>query len=81
MQRSYQTNFWLFPTPTVFGDAVLAATPSRNFTAADYSDFFDAVGFPEGTRQLELALELTSTLPAPNVEVLHLYGTGEWALK
>jgi hypothetical protein len=77
-QRSYQTNFWLMPVASVFGDQVVATTPSRNYTSStsDTKAFFDAIGFPSGTRQLELVQPLTAALSAPRVNVTHLYGTG-----
>jgi lysophospholipase-3 len=75
-QRSYQTNFWLLPTAEAFGSRTLAVTPSRNYTAADYKEFFDATGFPAGTRQQQLAAPLTAALLAPGVATQHFYGTG-----
>lgn len=75
-QRSYQTNFWLLPDTSVFKDQVLAMTPSKNYTAADYKQFWADIDFPTGSKQLGLIRELTPNLPAPNVDVTHLYGTG-----
>jgi lysophospholipase-3 len=75
-QRSYETNFWMLPTPAVFGAQTLVSTQSRNYTAQDYAAFFDDIGFPAGKKLNERTARLTSALEAPGVDVLCLYSTG-----
>jgi hypothetical protein len=72
-QRTYQSNYWLLPNPDVFvgADAVLASTPVRNYTAADYEAFFSDMGFPEGAQQAAAALNFsTRSLSPPLVPVV-----------
>jgi len=76
-QRSSEANFWLLPVPEVFGDAVLATTPARNYTAAQLGAFFADIGFPEGRGQYERVRALTAgALAPPGVPFTHFYGTG-----
>jgi len=75
-QRSYETNFWMLPSPAVFGAQTLVSTPSRNYTAQDYTAFFDDIKFPAGKKLSARTAGLTSKLVAPGVDVLCLYSTG-----
>lgn len=55
-QRSSESNVWMLPHAEVFGDAPLARTPARNYTAAQAADFLRAVGYADGALLLaELA--------------------------
>lgn len=75
-QRSYQSSLWLLPTPSTFDTLSLVITPSRNYTAHDYTDLFARAKFPMGTERLALVANLTSELSPPNVLTTHLYGLG-----
>ena len=54
-QRSYETAAQLLPRPQLWrpNDAVFLSTPDRNFTAANYSEFFEALRFPVGKINLD----------------------------
>jgi len=75
-QRSYETNFWMLPSPVWFGAQTLVSTPSRNYTAQDYAAFFDDIGFPAGKKLNQRTTGLTSKVEAPGVDVLCLYSLG-----
>lgn len=71
-QRTYESNFWMVPSPRWFksadgGDFVIAKTSERNYTAteAGYKAFFTDIGFPEGYEQWLRVENLTSALPWP----------------
>jgi len=72
-QRSYETNFWLAPVPQWFGDTVLVSTSTRNYTAQEYDDFFEDIGYPAGKKLLKRVLPLTSEVTAPGVDVVCMY--------
>jgi len=75
-QRSYETNFWLLPAPRHFGSQVFVSTPQRNYTAQDYSAFFEDVGFPAGKRLLKRVEALLGAAEAPGVDVVCMYSLG-----
>lgn len=57
-QRTSEANFWLLPSPAVYGEAALGITSARNYTATDYEPFFRDIGYPEGFSQYERARKL-----------------------
>lgn len=75
-QRSYETNFWLGPVPSWFGNRVLVSTPTRNYTAMDLDAFFDDISFPAGKKLRKRIENLTSQALAPGVDVVCMYSTG-----
>merc|ERR1712232_51503 len=75
-QRSYETNFWLAPVPSRFGDQALVTTPSRNYTAQDYGVFFDDIGYSAGKKLMVRVQHLTSGAKAPGVDVVCMYSLG-----
>jgi pimeloyl-ACP methyl ester carboxylesterase len=77
-QRSYETNFWLAPVPSVFKDKVLVTSPSRNYTAQDYDDFFVDIKYPVGRKLMKRVAGLTGPTLAnhPGVKVHCLHSLG-----
>ena len=72
--RSHASLFWLIPTASVFDDAVLVSTPTRNYTVSDYEQLFMDAGYPEGyTRFTETEIYISS----PNVPTYCFYGLGD----
>ncbi|KAK3247169.1 hypothetical protein CYMTET_43324 [Cymbomonas tetramitiformis] len=75
-QRSYESNFWLMPNPELWSpDEPLVITPSKNYSAHDYSVFFKDVGYPLGDSIYKRVDNLTRAIEAPGVAVHALYGT------
>jgi pimeloyl-ACP methyl ester carboxylesterase len=78
VQRSYETTYWLSPVPSVFKDRVLVTSPSRNYTAQDYDDFFSDVNFTVGKKLMNRVAGLTAQKLGdhPGVKVHCLYSLG-----
>jgi lysophospholipase-3 len=51
-------------------------TPSKNYTIADYKQFFDDINFPTGYEYRKNTEHLTTNMIAPEVETHCLYGVG-----
>lgn len=68
--RSFASTFHLFPHPSVWNDTVVVATPTRNYTANDYQQLFNDIGYPEGYTRLSHNDE---EWPAPNVPTYCFY--------
>ena len=75
-QRSYESNFWLLPVPTVYKDRIVAATDKKNYTTQDYMDFFEDIKFAQGYPQWKRLQHLTADFQFPGVNTSHFYGTG-----
>ena len=73
--RSVESVVWLFPRPSIWGDAVLVTTPVRTYTANDYSDLFTDISYPQGFDMYTGTLAINEGFPAPNVSVYCFYGT------
>ena len=68
---------WLLPSPSLWtAEEALVVTPSRNYSAHDYDDLFEAVGFTDGPGLLARVQDLTSDFTDPAVSVYPRYGTG-----
>merc|ERR1712072_56665 len=70
-QRSYESNLWLLPVPSVFGDEVLVVSPAGNFTANDLASgrYFDAIDYSIGTKMYQRVKDITSDFVDPGVDV------------
>ncbi|XP_039049943.1 lecithin-cholesterol acyltransferase-like 1 isoform X2 [Hibiscus syriacus] len=77
-QRSSESNLWMMPSPKLFGpEKVLVITPDEAYSALDIPQFFNDIGFPEGVIPYKSRiLPLTVALPAPNVSITCIFGTG-----
>lgn len=75
-QRSYESSMILAPTPQVWDDFPLVRTPTKNYTASDYEALFAGAKFEHGFERWTLLANLTSNLDHPEVNVVHMYGTG-----
>ena len=67
--RTWPGLVMLFPSPPVYGDTVLISTPTRNYTANDYQELFDAIGYTNGYQMYLGTDDINAGYPAPNVTV------------
>ena len=73
--RSFESLPWLFPKPSVFGNAVFVSTPSKNYTANDYKDLFSKIeNYENGYQFFQRVQGINLNYPAPNVPTYCLYG-------
>ena len=47
VQRTQESNYWLLPKPSIWGETVLVITPNRNYTANDYESLFTDIGYEQ----------------------------------
>ncbi|KAI6178137.1 hypothetical protein M3Y98_00468400 [Aphelenchoides besseyi] len=74
MQRSFTSSAFLFPSTRLWGkDEPVAVTFERNYTVADYKQFFMDVGYPLGIDQYEMAHTALET-DAPGIRMHCIYG-------
>lgn len=75
-QRSYPSTAFLLPPPsdTWTKDNVLIITPNKNYTAWDYQELFNDIGYPRGYEMYLKYGTLTSDLIPPNVTTFAYYG-------
>ena len=74
--RSLQGLIWLLPHASVWGNTVVATTPNKTYTANDYSELFEDIGYPQGYDIYTDVEGINAQFPAPNVSVHCFYGTG-----
>ena len=79
-QRSYESGIMLLPHGDAWGpDDVIVQTPSRNYSTADYDDFFESIGYPIGKRVLGALSDAKvgfNSMPHPGVPVHCVYSVG-----
>ncbi|KAK4428700.1 Lecithin-cholesterol acyltransferase-like 1 [Sesamum alatum] len=77
-QRSCASNLWLMPSPKVFnGTKPLVITQNGSYSSSDIARFLQDIGFPEGVRPYKTrVLPLVESLPAPQVPVTCVFGSG-----
>ena len=71
--RSWASYYLLLPSAATLNDTVLVITPSRNYTADNYRELFNDIGYSQGYAQFT---ELDMERPAPNVPTYCFYGLG-----
>lgn len=77
VQRSMTSSAFLMPSDQFWNRSeVLIQTPIRNYTVADYKQFFADLNYNDGYLMREDTENLVNPLRSPNVEVHCLYGTG-----
>ena len=74
--RSFAATSMLLPRPSVYNDTVLISTPDLNYTASDYQDIFDDIGYPDGYQMYLGTEDINAGYRAPNVTVHCVVGTG-----
>ena len=74
--RSFAGLVMLFPSPSVYGDTAIVSTPVRNYTASDYQEIFNAIGYTNGYQMYLGTEDINIGYPAPNVTVHCVVGTG-----
>lgn len=67
--RSWPGLVMLFPSPSIYGDNVLISTPARNYTANDYQELFNTIGYTNGYQMYLGTDDINVGYPAPNVTV------------
>ena len=67
--RSFPSISSLIPCPSVWDDTVIISTSSRNFTAGDYQEIYEAIGDTNGYRMYLDTADVCKTYSAPNVTV------------
>ncbi len=74
--RTLESVAWLTPTSSVFGNKVLVSTPSRKYTANDYEELYEKIGYTNGYRffQGHGVQSLLPNYPNPNVKTYCYYG-------
>ncbi len=72
--RTLESFPWLIPTSSVFGDKFIVSTPSKNYTANDYEDLFEKIGYTNGYLFFERVQLLLKHYPNPNVRTYCYYG-------
>jgi len=76
-QRTSQTNVWLLPVPRWHDNTPIVTTPSRNYSAQDYTSFFRDIGYEDGLKVYKQVEQLPNRdMPPPGVQVRCLYSTG-----
>ncbi len=76
ISRTFESMPWLFPKPSVFGNAVLVSTPSKQYTASDYEELFRDINVPNIYRAYKSVQAINPNYPAPNVPTYCFYGVG-----
>ena len=74
--RSFQSTAFLLPRPSVWGSTVLVTTPTQSYTANDYQQLFNDVGFTDGYSMYQVIENVNKDFPSPNVPTHCFYGVG-----
>lgn len=75
--RSFGSVYWMMPRASVVGpDTPLVITPTKQYTANDYEELFDDIGYPEGYKKFLGIEKYNVDWPAPNVPTYCFYGLG-----
>ncbi|KAG1341815.1 lecithin-cholesterol acyltransferase-like 1 [Cocos nucifera] len=76
-QRSSESNLWLLPSPTVFGNKPLVMAPNKTYSAYDMPQFLKDIGYNEGVIPYNTRiLPMTDRLMEPGVPVTCMVGIG-----
>ena len=65
---------WLLLNPHVWRKQVLITTPTKNYTALDFSRMFVDINRKDDIRRFEHSLAINGDYPAPNIPVYCFYG-------
>ena len=76
VERTQESDYWLLPKPSIWGETELVITPNRNYTANDYESLFTDIGYEQGFKMYMGTTAISVGFPAPNVPVYCFYGTG-----
>jgi len=75
-ERTWEANYWLLPTPQVWGKTPFAYTDKRNYTTNDYDAFFKDFGYTEGGFHYKRLKPLYDAMADwPDVTVHMMYST------
>ena len=73
-QRTSPSLAYLLPKTSLWGDTPLVTTVNRNYTAGDYPELFQDMGFPVGAEMWKDTKDLLDASKGPGVPVYCLYG-------
>ena len=75
--RSFGSVFWMLPRASVVGpDTIVVTTSTKRYTANDYEELFEDMGYPEGYKRFQEIEQYNVDWPAPNVPMYCFYGLG-----
>lgn len=72
--RTFQSVYWLLPSPEIWGNQVIVTVGSANYTASDFENLFDDASISNGYMKYSNAKGINSNWPAPNVPTHCFYG-------
>ncbi|GFO20649.1 group XV phospholipase a2 [Plakobranchus ocellatus] len=76
-QRSMPSTAFLMPSNKLWGpEEVMVVTEHRNYTVADFKDYFHDLNFPDGWQMHLDTQGLLNNLTAPNVSLHCVHGVG-----
>lgn len=76
-ERTFPSLAYLLPNSNAFSpDQVLVQTNQRNYTVADYRDFFTDINYEVGYNMWADVSNLTRAMEPPGVEVVCIHGVG-----
>ena len=76
IMQSFQSTSFLLPRPSVWGNTVLVTTPTQSYTANDYQQLFNDIGFADGYSMYQGIENINKDFPSPNVPTHCFYGVG-----
>ena len=72
--RTFESIPMFVPDSSVYHNTTLVSTPSKEYTANDYSDLFDRIGYSNGYQFFQRVQDINPGFPAPNVPTYCFYG-------
>ena len=74
--RTFQSTVFLLPHPSIFGNTALVTTPTQSYTANDYEQLFNDIGFIDGYSMYQVIENINKDFPSPNVPTHCFWGVG-----
>ena len=72
--RSFESAFWLLPSPVIYGNDTIVQVGSDQYTANDFEALFQRIGYPDGYAMYTSVAHLVDGWRAPNVSTFCCYG-------
>ena len=78
VSRTHESGVWLFPDPDVFKpeSIVIVSTPTRNYTAENYTTLFNDMKYPTGASMYNGVKNIRKASPGPKVHTHCYWGLG-----
>ena len=74
--QTFQSSVFLLPKPSVWGNTILVSTPTQSYTANDYQQLFNDIGYTDGYSMYQGIENVNKNFPPPNVPTHCFYGVG-----